>query len=417
MRARPRPRRTARIPTPSRTGDQRLPRSRRSLCTGQCVLRERQGREVRADDAVAHSVADVLPNEPGGYSGYQAVFGHKYLQPILEGAANSGDNRTFGNGDSFPVIDSGRESDRPGRHGDRRAVPHTPGFPGFGPITAAQSLAYTADMQESGVPVTYAYISDVHAVASVDTGPCSAASTYKGKPDVGYADGPGDNCYYQTTASYDQAFSTFLKRLADDGITPQNTLFVFGADEGDHFSGANVDRAETPSCTGTPLTTSYICSYASGQVGEVQASIHGLLKDEENDTTPFANEPQGDSVYVTGNQPAPVTRQLERDFGNITVNDPFDGKTEPAIKWMVDSTGEKLMHFGNADPARVPTFSAFPIPDVYFTNGTSDSSACTRRRRRARRPTARRSTASTPGTTATTRRRSTTRGSDSSARG
>ena len=189
-------------------------------------------------------------------------------------------------------------------------------------------------------------------------------------------DGPGDNCYYQTTASYNQAFATFLKRLADDGITPQNTEFVFGADEGDHFSGANVGRAETPSCTGTPLTTGYICNYATGQVGEVQASIHGLLQYEDNNTTPFASQPQGESVYVTGNQPAPVVRQLERDFGNVTVNDPFDGKTEPAIKWMVDGTGEELLHFGNADAARVPTFTAFPIPDVYFTSGPADSPKC-----------------------------------------
>ena len=325
---------------------------------------------------------DVLPSEPGGYQGYQAVFGHKYLQSILAGAANSGDNRVFGNGDSFPVIDSaGNLTDLNGTELDGQYV-HTPGFPGFGPITAAQTLGYVADMQESGVPVTYAYISDVHAVASADTGPCSPASTYKGKPDVGYPDGPGDNCYYQTTASYNQAFATFLKRLADDGITPQNTLFVFGADEGDHFSGANLGRAEAPSCTGTPLTTPstsstpYICSYASGQLGELSASVHGLLQYEENDTTPFANEPQGNSVYVEGNQPATVVRQLERDFGNITVNDPFDGQVEPAIKWMADPAVEELLHFGNADPARVPSFTAFPIPDVYFTDGTGDSPAC-----------------------------------------
>ena len=322
------------------------------------------------------AVPDVLPDEPGSYDGYQAVFGHKYLQPLLAGAANSGGNRVFGNGDSFPVTDSaGNLTDLGGTEIDGQYAPG-PGFPGFGPITAAQTLAYTADMQESGVPVTYAYISDVHAVASVDTGPCSPASTYHGNPDVGYADGPGDTCYYQTTASYNQAFATFLKRLADDGITPQNTEFVFGADEGDHFSGANVGRAETPVCTGTPLTTSYICNYAVGQVGEVNASIHGLLQFEDNDTTPFASQPQGESVYVTGNQPTPVVRQLERDFGNVTVNDPFDGKTETAVRWMADSTVEELMHFGNADPARVPTFSAFPIPDVYFTSGTADSPKC-----------------------------------------
>ena len=322
------------------------------------------------------AVPDVLPDEPGGYNGYDAVFGHKYLQPVLAGAANSGDNRDFGNGDSFPVTDpAGNLTDLNGAEIDGQYV-HTPGFPGFGPISAAQTLAYVADMQESGVPVTYGYISDVHEVKSADAGPCSAASTYKGNPDVGYADGPGDNCYYQTTDSYNKAFATFLKRLADDGITPQNTLFVFGADEGDHFSGANIGRAETPSCSGTPLTTSYVCNYAAGQVGEVSASVHGLLQYEDGDTTPFANEPQGNSVYVTGDQPTPVVRQLERNFGNITVNDPFDGQTETAVKWMVDPTVENLLHFGNADRNRVPTFTVFPKPDVYFTDGTADSPAC-----------------------------------------
>ncbi|HEX5449647.1 MAG TPA: hypothetical protein VFW85_06275 [Gaiellaceae bacterium] len=341
---------------------------------GNAVCEDAKAVKYGQTTPTSSAVGDILPDEPGGYTGYQALFGHKYLQPVLAGAANSGGNRTFSNGDSFPVTDAaGNLTDLSGTELDGQYA-KTPGFPGFGPITAGQSLAYTADMLESGVPVVYSYISDVHAVSSADAGPCSPASTYKGKPDIGYADGPGDNCYYQTTASYNQAFSTFLKRLADDGFTPKNTLFVFGADEGDHFSGANEGRAQTPSCTGTPLTTSYICNYAVGQVGEVNAAVHGLLQYETNNTTPFASEPQGESVYVTGNQPEPVVRQLERDFGSITVNDPFDGATEPATKWMVDSTGEEQLHFSNADPARVPTFSVFPIPDVYFSVGTSDSS-------------------------------------------
>ena len=117
------------------------------------------------------AVADVLPDEPGGYHGYQAVFGHKYLQPILAGAANSGGNRVFANGDSFPVTDAaGNLTDLNGTEIDGEYSDAPPGFPGFGPITAAQTLAYVADMQESGVPVTYAYISDVHAVASADAG-------------------------------------------------------------------------------------------------------------------------------------------------------------------------------------------------------------------------------------------------------
>ena len=29
------------------------------------------------------AVADLLPQEPGGYSGYQALFGHRYVAPQL----------------------------------------------------------------------------------------------------------------------------------------------------------------------------------------------------------------------------------------------------------------------------------------------------------------------------------------------
>ena len=36
------------------------------------------------------------------------------------------------------------------------------GFPGFDGMSAAVSLSYVAAMQEHGIPVTYAYISDAH---------------------------------------------------------------------------------------------------------------------------------------------------------------------------------------------------------------------------------------------------------------
>ena len=114
------------------------------------------------------AVADSLPDEPGGYSGFQAVFGHKYLTPQLGQAANSGQNRVV-NGNTYPVLDSsGNLTDLNGntmKGNFKIPAPvnaFTPGFPGFGPISAAQSLAYIADMQEVGVPITYGYISDAH---------------------------------------------------------------------------------------------------------------------------------------------------------------------------------------------------------------------------------------------------------------
>ena len=65
-------------------GDRRLRRPRRALRPGQRVLRQRRGGQVRADHARRHTaVADVLPDEPGGYTGYQALFGHKYIAPQL----------------------------------------------------------------------------------------------------------------------------------------------------------------------------------------------------------------------------------------------------------------------------------------------------------------------------------------------
>ena len=37
-----------------------------------------------------------------------------------------------------------------------------PGFPGFDSMSAATTLGYVAQMQEAGIPIIYAYISDVH---------------------------------------------------------------------------------------------------------------------------------------------------------------------------------------------------------------------------------------------------------------
>ena len=310
-------------------------------------------------------MTDSLPDEPGGYNGFQALFGHKYLQPQLIHAANSGGNRVV-NGRSYEVYDSaGNLVDLNGKEMDGAFLPAgDAGFPGFGPISAAQSLAYVADMQESGVPVTYAYISDAHEKKTGQTG-CSNGGT---------AQGPGDTCYQATLAAYNASFATFFQRLADDGINKSNTLFVFAADEGDHFAGANVDRAVTPTCAGTPDTTSYSCSYPTGTIGEQQVSIHGLLSSQLGDTTPFYNEPQGNAVFITGN-PAPTsttTRTLERDFLGATANDSYDNTTETVAQYAADPEVEQLLHFVNADPNRTPSFTVFPRPDFYLSTGTGD---------------------------------------------
>src|SRR5260370_8600210 len=83
---------------------------------------------------------DVLPQQPGGYSGYNGLFGHAFVAPQI--SPNGPLTDLDGN-----VITDG--------HGNN-------GFPGFGEISASQSLAYVAAMQEQGVPGTFSYISDAH---------------------------------------------------------------------------------------------------------------------------------------------------------------------------------------------------------------------------------------------------------------
>jgi hypothetical protein len=334
------------------------------------------------------AVTDTLPDEPGGYTGFQALFGSKYLTPQLDAAANSGGNRVV-NGDTYPVFDAqGNLTDLNGvtmRGNFKTPKPpapvsdFTPGFPGFGPISASQTLAYTADMLETGVPVVYGYISDAHERKGQGPNPQSGCTNPSGSTTA--AQGPADPCYKATLASYNSAFQTFFQRLADDGITPANTVFMFSAEEGDHFAGANVGRSVQPNCMGTPETLGYQCSYATGAqgpaIGEQFVDIHGLLKNQLGNTTPFYNEPQGNSIFITGNPGPtdPATRQLERDFGNAQVFDSYDNATENLAQYEVDPEVEQLLHFVNADPNRTPSFTVWPKGDFFLTSGTSDNCA------------------------------------------
>ena len=102
-----------------------------------------------------------------------------------------------------------------------------------------------ADMLESGVPVVNGYISDIHGNENI-----SGVAACQGAP---AALGSGTACYIAQAQYYNAAFGTFFQRLAADGITPANTLFVLSSDEGDHEAGANVGRAIQPtpaSCDG-----------------------------------------------------------------------------------------------------------------------------------------------------------------------
>jgi hypothetical protein len=299
------------------------------------------------------AVPDLLPTEPGGYHGYQGLFGARYVAPQL--GAGTADLTHNG----YEVTNSaGNLVDLDGNQINGAFLTNHPGFPGFSP-TASQTLAYVADMQEAGIPVTYGYISDTHDKKTGATG-CTSP---------GNALGPGDACAVAALKSYDNAFETFFKRLAADGITTKNTLFEISAEENDQFAGANVGRATVPTPAGCDGVT-VPCNYSSTQDGELAANIKGLLSTTPSASTPYDVDAQGASIYIHGQPGAndPTVRQMERDTAAMTANNPYSGAVgEHIAKYQADQVEQRILHMQTNDPLRTPTYSIFPVPDYFFT--------------------------------------------------
>jgi hypothetical protein len=270
---------------------------------------------------------DVLPDEPGGYAGFKGLFGAKAVNPAITGGQPAVKDT-----EGQPITDPFGQ----------------PGFPGFDGMLAKVSLGYVAQMQEAGVPVTYAYISDAH-----DNHTLLRAS------------GPGEADYQAQLKSYDQAFGAFFHRLKAHGIDKSNTLFVFTVDENDHFAGGDSTDG-TWSHTFCNLDAGQTCP--ANQIGEISANLAGLLPAGE---PPFSlHSDSAPTVYVNG-QPQrtdPAVRKLERDVAALQVPDPYVASHQtPLTLYLADPVAEHTLHMVNADPRRTPTFTLFANPDYFVS--------------------------------------------------
>jgi hypothetical protein len=322
----------------------------------------------------AHAKPDLLPDEPGGYNGFSALFGAKYVDPAITGG-NAAVNDIDGN----PITDPNGN----------------PGFPGFDGMSAANSLGYVAQMQEAGIPVTFAYISDLH-------------DNHAG----GGAYGPGEQGYVDALKSYDDAFGKFFARLAADGITKSNTLFVVTADENDHFAGQqaqNCDGVSVPCqyntapglAAGTPPKPQHgIFDLTNGGqdvstwtgpstwppagvngplVGEVGYNIDWLLGSTIAGTGYDISFDSAPSFYIDGQPQAedssgnvvvnPILRTFEQKAANLKAFDPYIDSTKltPVARYLVDEPTLKALHMINADPKRNMSFTMFSQPDYFFS--------------------------------------------------
>src|ERR1700719_3575743 len=287
---------------------------------------------------------DLLPDEPGGYSGFAALYGNKYVAAQI-----SGGQAAVNDLDGNVIADSNGN----------------PGFPGFDP-SASQTLGYVATMLEAGVPVVYAYIADAH----------DNHFTFSGSY------GPGEAGYVAQLAAYNAAFGKFFARLKAHGITPDNTLFIITSDENDHFAGRpgapeGCDGINTP-CTYVRLPAgcdgdSVLCTTTN--LGEVDVDVRSLLQ-TENPTFLLpsfsVHSDDAPTVYVAGN-PGPAdatTRALEHNMAALLAFDPVVNANVPLMQAMADPSEMALLHMVTKDPARTPTFAYFANDDFFITAGS-----------------------------------------------
>jgi hypothetical protein len=266
---------------------------------------------------------DVLPDEPGGYLGYRALFGYTFVQPAI---SPSGAVRSL---DGAVIKDSSGDI----------------GFPGYNAMTGPNALAFTLDMQLHGVAVTDTYLTDLH------------ESWVTGNPF-----GPGERGYVQQARAENAAFAAFFSRLAAHGITTANTLFVITSDEGDHFVGGPPSPA---GCDG--VTTP--CGYK--QIGEVDGNLTGLLA-ARGIRTPFdVAADSAPELYVHG-QPGRTARQvrgLERALARLTGHDLATGRTVRLTRFLADPVELKILHMLTGDPKRNPTVAVFGNQDFWLSSG------------------------------------------------
>jgi arylsulfatase A-like enzyme len=292
-------------------------------------------------------VPDLLPDEPGGYTGFNALFGNIFVAPAINPGhtlavaiteKDVNDNKTlvqierpfvndvFGN----PITD----------------LFGNPGLPTGFDSAPEQSLGYVEQMFKAGIPVVYLYIEDAH--------------DQHGIPFFDHAFGPGEAGYVTQLQDFEKAFKKFFADLEDMGITKENTLFVVTSDENDHFAGS---RHPQHPCDGINVP----CTY--DHVGEIDTQLDRILATQTGNTTPFdIHFDDAPNVYIHGNpgRTDPVALQFARDLAKLKTTSVITGNTDMLMKRMADPVEEDFLHMVTKDPRRTPNLTMFGSDDYYF---------------------------------------------------
>jgi hypothetical protein len=297
----------------------------------------------------SHARSDLLPDEPGGYTGFKALYGNVNVAPVICGAAPTACDP----GGNPKGTDGNVIQDAYGR----------PGFPNTFSPTAVQSLGYAATMLEAGVPVIYLYVADAHDRNPLPLDPATNL------PGASRAFGAGEAEYVAQLKADDVAFGQFFDRLKSHGITKENTLFIVTADENDHFVGGAPSPAN---CDGVTVP----CTYA--QIGEINTVLNRLLITQRLNATPFdIHFDDAPTFYIHGNPAATdgLTRTMEHDLDALRVVNPITGNTDRLSAFLADRAEMSLLHMVTSSAARTPSLTMFGNPD-YFNTTTGSSADC-----------------------------------------
>ena len=248
------------------------------------------------------------------------------------------------------------------------------GFPGFDGALAKNTLGMVAQMQENGVPVTYAYISDAHDNHTLGRAP----------------PGPGEADYKQQLADYDTAFAAFFSGSQATGSQEQHAL------RRHRRRGRPLRRRDGHARSRTARSRTRTRVQVLDRV-PVEPDRRGQREDRR--IAP-GGEPAYDihcddapTFYVNG---SPTRTDPPSASSSVT----SAGRRRRSVRRrrrgadrgaLADPVEEQTLHMVNTDPKRTPTFTMFGNADFFFHDGE--------RRRSAAQTSA--STRSSPGTTAT----------------
>ena len=250
--------------------------------------------------------------------------------------------------------------------------------------------AMVAQMQENGVPVTFAYISDAH-----DNHTLARAS------------GPGEADYKQQLADYDAAFATFFQRLASRRHRQEQHALRRHRRRGRplrrRHRHARSRTARSRTRTRRARRPSTTCP--ANQIGEVNVEHEGVrCRQAARRSTCTSTTRRRSTSTASPTRTDPAVRKLERDLGAATAFDPYANATRaPRAASRRHGRGADAAH-GQRRPEADADVHVLRQLRLLLPGVEPDR---VRRRRRCRRA----STRSSPGTTATSRTRSPTRGS------